>query len=92
MACNPVPEETVSWWQPSQHENNWHNLLLLREDVTFSLLGPALVGAAEVGIIDVGGDLNLGNIQLCTCGNDKVLMDTADRHTVHLVWPWSKNN
>ena len=66
-------------------------LLLLGEDITFSLLGSPLPLSAEVGIVDGGRNCNLVDVQLGAGGNDEVLVDTTDGNTVHLVGPCKKN-
>jgi len=61
-------------------------LLLLGEDVAFSLLQALFADPAEVGIIDIGGNLNLFNVQLGAGGDNVVLVDTTNWNSVDLVW------
>ena len=61
-------------------------LLLLGEDIAFSLLQALFADPAEVGIIDIGGNLNLFNVQLGAGGDNVVLVDTTNWNSVDLVW------
>lgn len=61
------------------------SLLLLGENVALSLLEALLALAAEISVVDVGRNLDLANVQLGARRDDEVLVDSTDRHAVHLV-------
>lgn len=61
------------------------SLLLLGENVTLSLLSASLSLPAEIGIVNIGRDLDLAHVQLCAGCNDEVLVDTANRYAVNFV-------
>lgn len=61
------------------------SLGFLGEDVTFGLLRATFTMATEVLVVDVLGDLNVVDVKLGAGGNDKVLVDASDGHSIDLV-------
>ena len=62
------------------------NLLLDIEDLGVGgLLGWGL-GACEKGVVNIGWNNHLADIDLGACGNDVLLVDASHRDSVQLEW------
>jgi hypothetical protein len=60
-------------------------LVLLGQEISLGLLLLGLLLLGEVGIVNVLGNLNRGNINVGRGGNDVSLVDALQRNTVNLV-------
>jgi len=60
-------------------------LVLLGKELLFRLLGLSSLGLGEVGVVDVFGDFNGGDVDLGASGNKISGVDAADGDTVDLV-------
>ena len=63
-------------------------LLVVLEDVSSSLLGLSF-GLLEVVVIDMIGDLDLGDVDLGGCSNDVGLVDTLQRSSIESSRSWN---
>ena len=65
---------------------NLSHLFLCVEDLSLSMLGALQLCSPEVIIIESFWQRCTGDVQLCFCGNDIILVDSAEGTSIKMVW------